>query len=117
MSNEAENAVIYRAYEPVEEVVVRLDRISKGLTSPLDYPVMLHTLFLMGEWQMWRGQPRREGQPEPEFSAEVVLRRLETAGVAWPDGRAVSVEEVGASLQRVAEAGAVRGLRPGGGAR
>ncbi|HBF80262.1 MAG TPA: hypothetical protein DD420_10160 [Streptomyces sp.] len=78
MSAEFQNEMVYQAYEPVEEVVVHLDRISDGLTSPLDYPVMLH---------------------------------------AWPNGHAISVEEVDASLQRLAEAGAVRGLRPGGGAR
>lgn len=116
MSIDFEDAVISRAYEPVEEVVVRLDRISEGLTSPLDYTVMLHAMFLMEEWRLWHGQPRREGRPEPEFTGEVVLQRLEAAGVVWPGGRAIGVEEVEASLQRLARAGAVRGLRLDGGA-
>ncbi|MFD4392592.1 hypothetical protein [Streptomyces sp. NPDC058495] len=110
------NAVFVRGEEPVEDLVVRLDRIGSGLTSPLDYPVMLHAMVVLEEWQRWGGEPRRRGDPEPEFSESVVLRRLEAAGVAWPGGRRITVEEVRESLCRLAAAGAVRGLRVQGGA-
>ncbi|MEV5864378.1 hypothetical protein AB0L83_32245 [Streptomyces sp. NPDC052071] len=112
---EFSDASFGRAWEPVEHVVVHLDRISNGLTSPLDYPVMLHTMVLLEEWQVWRGPGRLRGLPEPEFSEAEVLRRLEEAGIAWPDGREITAAEVFESLFRLASVGAVRGLRLNGG--
>ncbi|MYW08570.1 hypothetical protein GT034_09465 [Streptomyces sp. SID2563] len=117
MKDDFANGLFQRAWEPTDYLVVYLDRISSGLSSPLDYPVMLHTMALLEEWRMWDGPGRLVGVPEPDRSSTEVLRRLTAAGIAWPDGRVITESEVLESLHRLATVGAVRGLQMGGDAR